>query len=130
MKSLKATVATVNGVKRLEYAVNLMRHYLSSWKDGTQVIVTLKEDRETRTDRQNKYLWLYWGIVSEHTGYHRDEVHEMAKAKFLSREVEFGGEVVRITGSTKNLDTKEFTEFLDRSAEWFGLPLPPTDGII
>jgi ribosomal protein L39E len=78
--------------------------------------VELKEDRDNRSNNQNKY---YWGVViktlSDETGFTPDEMHEVLKRKFLKYcKALPNGEQVEVTESTTDLDTKEFEEYMEQ----------------
>lgn len=84
-----------------------------------------KHEPATRSVRANSY---YWGVVvhliSEHTGYTPDELHDVLKAKFLPKHLAFSdgngevkGEFV-IGGSTRKLNTAEFVEYTESIRRW------------
>jgi ribosomal protein L39E len=78
--------------------------------------VELKEDRDNRSNNQNRY---YWAVViktlSDETGFTPEEMHEVLKRKFLKyNKVLPNGEQVGITMSTTDLDTKEFEEYMEQ----------------
>jgi len=63
-------------------------------------------------------------LVSEHTGYTPDEVHELAKQMFIPKRLavadgngEIRGEYV-IGGTTTTLNTIEFGEFVESFRRW------------
>jgi hypothetical protein len=78
--------------------------------------VELKQFRDTRSNRQNAY---YWGVVikilSDHTGFDPEEMHEVLKQKFLTKFVviQSTAEEVKITRSTSNLSTEEFEKYME-----------------
>jgi hypothetical protein len=97
---------------------------------GKEVFVTIKEFKPNRSLNQNSY---YWGIVieilSDFTGYSRDEMHEVLKTKFLSYKVKILHEEFVITKSTTSLTTQEFEDYLRLIREWAStmgcyIPLP------
>lgn len=80
--------------------------------------------KNNRSNNQNRY---YWGIIiallSEHTGFDREEMHEILKHKFLRRTVWIHTkhktqEQSIITTSTTALTTKKFEEFLCQIRQW------------
>lgn len=94
-------------------------------KEGWSMEVTVKRQRATRSQYQNRY---YWGVVveliAEHTGYTPDEIHDILKAKFIPKRLalcdgngEVKGEFV-IGGSTRRMNTVEFGEFLTEIRQW------------
>jgi hypothetical protein len=95
-------------------------------KDGSYwvKIVTKKQ----RTLNQNAYYWtsvldiVLTGL--QDIGYRevktKDEVHEICKSLFLKTKIvnQETGEVIETVGSTTELTTTEFNEYIDRIAQW------------
>jgi hypothetical protein len=87
--------------------------------------VTVKRLRATRSLLQNAY---YWGVVvqllSEHTGYTPDEIHEVLKAKFIPKRLAVcdGNGVIQdelvLGGSTREMNKVEFGEFMEAVRQW------------
>jgi hypothetical protein len=97
---------------------------LARFRDGP-VEVTVERKHATRSQRANAYWWgVCLALVSEHTGYTADELHEFAKATFLPKKLAFSdgnGEVVGeyvVGGTTTRLNTVEFGEFIERFRQW------------
>lgn len=92
--------------------------------DGKSVEVSIGDLFKNRSIPQNK---LYWGgvvrAISDHTGMFPDEVHEFLKRKFLTREFHYQGRVFEYARSTTGLDTKEFTDYVDKCVMWAGSEL-------
>lgn len=98
--------------------------------DGQDVRVWVTKDTHQRTPKQNRY---YWGVVikmiSDHTGYTKEEMHEALKNEYLGRRfIEFGGKEIELSKSTKDIDTKEMSEYTERcrqfAAEFLQLNIP------
>lgn len=103
--------------------------YLRKLNLNKRYVVDVKVERDKRTISQCKLLFLWIGCVSHETGYFKDEVHEIFKKKFLGTEVfEIWGERVERLRSTANLDTKQFSDYLDRIQQFasteMGIILP------
>lgn len=110
---------------------------LVEWSDGP-VTITIEQQKSTRSQQANAY---YWAVVvkglAAYNGNTPDEVHEVLKLKFLSKELAFAngnGEVVAefvIGGSTRQLDTAAFYDYVERIRAWsleaLELPIPPPD---
>lgn len=101
--------------------------------DGQDVRVWVTKDTRTRTPKQNRY---YWGVVikmlADHTGYTKEEMHEAMKNTYLGRRfIEFNGKEVELSKSTKDIDTKEMSEYTERvrqfAAEFLALNIPDPD---
>lgn len=97
---------------------------LAAFKDG-DVLVRIERKRAARSQQQNRYWWgVCVQLVSDHTGYSPEEIHEIAKQMFLPKRLavadgngEICGEYV-IGGSSAKLDTAGFTEFVERYRQW------------
>jgi hypothetical protein len=79
--------------------------------NGKKVQVTVKPYRARRSEQQNAY---YWGavlkVISDHTGYDCEDLHNHFKAHFLKRHV---GNLTSFR-STTELNKVEFGEYLDK----------------
>lgn len=78
---------------------------------------------KSRSNPQNRYYWsVVIGTISEETGYTPSEVHEIIKHKFLTevRLLNRKDKVVelKVSGSTANLDTKQFEELMSQIRIW------------
>lgn len=91
----------------------------STFRDDTKVYVSVSEDRPPRSTAQMRY---YWGVVmrlsSDATGYTPEEMHEISKAKFLSRKYEVGFEDITAPESTKQLNSKQMTDYIENVRRW------------
>lgn len=87
--------------------------------------ITVKRLRATRSLLQNKF---YWGVVvqllSEHTGYTPDEIHDLLKMQFIPKRLAvcdgngvIHGEYV-LGGSTREMNTIEFGEYMEAVRQW------------
>lgn len=108
---------------------NLIKKELPRF-EGKRVTITIQKVKSKRTAAQNRLWWLYIGILSDELGYHKDEMHEICKFKFLKKEKvdEVHGEVFEYIGSTTDLSKSEFGELVDRLIQWaaenFNVVLP------
>lgn len=136
MSAIEATALVRNGRLELrnkrEFQARLRR-----MKDGA-VRVTVERIQATRSIQQSRW---YWGVIvdllSEHTGYTPDEIHDVLKAKFLPKKLavtdsngEIKGEFV-IGGTTTRLNKNEFGEFCESIRRWaaeeLGVVIPDPD---
>ncbi len=94
-------------------------------KETWMLEVIVRRRRAARSLQQNKYWWgVCVQLVSEHTGYTPEEVHDLAKQMFIPKRLavadgngEINGEFV-IGGSTREMNTQEFSEFTERFKQW------------
>lgn len=102
-------------------------YLFSTLRNGTY-IVTVKRATEKRTISQNDLLWLWMTCIEDETGTSKDDVYKYYCHKFLQRRITIGGKEVIINDTSSNLDTKEFTTFLDKiqedAATELGIQLP------
>lgn len=115
--------------------------------EGKRIVVTVKEQKKTRSGQQNRYYWsVVVGAVTEmfrDAGNYVDaeDVHDFLKlrvGKLSQVFVSPDGEVLKSLGSTTKLSTQEFEVYLEKIRAWaagFGvmIPLPheevqPTEG--
>jgi len=98
---------------------------IAQFRDGLEFELTVQRRRAARSIQQNAYWWgVCLQVVSEHTGYTPDELHEIAKQMFLPKRLAMNdgnGEVVGefvLGGSTRTLNTIEFGEFIEKWRQW------------
>ena len=87
--------------------------------EGKRVEVTIKEYKDTRSNRANRY---YWGVVipSVFKAFaemgiklvNQEQAHEMMRIKFLMEEVQIGEESFRVPKSTTKMKTDEFANYI------------------
>lgn len=83
------------------------------------VDVVVRLPRKDRSIDENAYYWkVVVGLISEHTGYTPDEVHEFLKLKFLSKIIVMAGKDERIPRSSTSLSTLEWEKWMTEIREW------------
>ena len=87
---------------------------------GKKVTITIEKYSNRRTNQQNAY---YWGVVlkvlSEHTGYTLDEMHEYLKTKFLgTKKIVIAGEEIERGLTTTKLTTTDYMGFIAEIQRW------------
>ena len=96
--------------------------------EGKDIIFTLKENQDYRTNKQNKLWWRFMKILSETLGYSKEEMHDICKTKFLRRERYEDGKKLEYLKSTAELTRKEFNELINDVIVWaattFSINLP------
>ena len=85
--------------------------------NGKLVELVIRKRRSQRSPNQNA---AYWGIVveilSNHTGYDKDTMHEALKAKFASRTDEKTG--LLVIESTAKMNTVRFNRYYSDIQQW------------
>ena len=96
--------------------------------EGKDVTFTILENKDYRTNTQNKLWWKYMQIMGSELGYSKDEFHDICKLKFLKRERFEDGIKVEYLKSTAQLTKKEFKKLVDDVIIWaaqtFSINLP------
>ncbi len=102
--------------------------------EGQRLTVTVQKFRKARTEKQNGFLWasggpyatlapeltkmshelVKQGIMKEPQFFDVDAVHDLMKTKFLKR----GTDDLYVIGSTTELTTVEFNEYIENIAHW------------
>lgn len=92
---------------------------------GKDVVVKIERKYKKRSNPQNRF---YHGVVVQevklgflNVGYDMkaDEVHHFLKQKFNILQIPgVGGEVIEVPGSTTDMTTVQFMEYVERIAQW------------
>ncbi|MDR1097833.1 MAG: recombination protein NinB [Tannerella sp.] len=112
-----------------------VNNYINRLPDGKRYTVEVKLKRENRSIDQNRLYWLWISCISEETGNDRDTLHELFKQMYLGSEERIALNCqVAIRRSTSRLDTKEFTDYLNRIQQFvnteLGIILPNPEDLI
>lgn len=113
--------------------ISRLRGLVGKW------ILTLKEDKSRRTTRQNGYYFA--AFVPAFQEFLRDQgedgsketTHELLKLECNPKMIvsPVTGEMKTVGGSTKNMNTQEFNQYLDRVAAFLakfcGIAIPEPD---
>src|SRR5690242_7865636 len=99
-------------------------HFLSALPQDKPWQVDIKEYKPNRSNSQNALYWKWLEVVSAFMGEDKEDLHERFAVKFLGvdeKEVIFrdesgqvATEIIRRPRSTKNLTTKEFSDYLNK----------------
>ena len=100
--------------------------------EGKDVVIKIVERNNKRTNDQNSLFWNWIKILSDYTGYTKEEMKEMVSYKFLKRErVDNEGYTETYLQGTSTLSKKEFNEFMNDVSRWsnttFNISLPSND---
>jgi len=104
------------------------RGALKSLSDGNYKIV-IEKIYNKRSNPQNAYLWgVVYPIVKEglidagfdefKQDYELEMTHELCKYRFLEKEIVGNKDSIRMIGSTKDLTTTLFMEYLSEIQKW------------
>ena len=87
--------------------------------EGKEVVIKITERNNNRTKDQNSLFWKWVEIISNETGYTKEETKELISYKFLQRErVDAEGYQETYIKGTSTLSKKEFNEFMNEVSFW------------
>jgi|TARA_B100000035_G_C20945138_1_gene529366 hypothetical protein len=88
-------------------------------REGKLVVISIDNYKTKRSLDLNKY---YWGVVvrllSDFTGFDKDDMHEVLKRKFLFAKKKINDEWVEYTLSTTKLSNTDMVEFIENVKRW------------
>lgn len=104
------------------------KQYLKKF-EGKQTYIVVDEQKKNRSNNQNNWYWAgVLGTISADTGHTPEELHEIFKRQYLKPIiVKFREREFRMPGSTSNLTTQEFSEYIDKiilEAGIMGITIP------
>lgn len=87
---------------------------------GKNIEIVIHRKKKHRSVQQNRVQWMYYTMISDVTGYTKDEIHSICKTLFLTTEKvnEKTGSVYSYTKSTTELSTVEHIEYTDQIKQW------------
>lgn len=90
--------------------------------------VSIKPYKRNRSTEQNALYWSLLSVISQETGYTKDDLHDMLRNKFLGMQVkEIAGEQVQYLPSTTKLKVGEMADYITQIEAWsaqLGIRLP------
>jgi len=89
--------------------------FAEAFKEDVVVEGVIEKQSRSRTNQQNRWLWgVAYKILSDHTGYTPEEIHEIIKYKFLRKHYTVGDEQYDVGSTTTTLSTVEFSEYKEK----------------
>lgn len=102
------------GDKQLKILVDLIR----ALKPEEYYRVFVLDLKKARSTSQNRYLWFCYSVIAEHTGIDSEDLHELCKQMFNLKTAMLNGTLIEFPGTTKMLDTKDMTVYIDKVRRW------------
>jgi|TARA_R100001594_G_scaffold32785_1_gene60900 hypothetical protein len=88
-------------------------NHLLNYEDKA-VIITVREQKNRRSLNLNSYYWaVVVRLLSEETGYNKDEMHEVLKSMFLRTKYKIKGIWIHGTKSTTKLNNQEMQAYIE-----------------
>ena len=93
--------------------------FIRGQKDSN-VIVAIQRPQSQRTISQNSYYWQLLKILGDEIGEHPEKLHNDIKEEFLSEHIHSNlfNKDKKIIKSTTELNTKEFSEYIEKIKHW------------
>ena len=87
---------------------------------GKSIELIIRKKKKHRSHQQNKFYWILMTIIAEHTGFTKEESHEIMKEMFLKVDKvnEKTGVIYKYTRHTPDLTTSEFMDYLSDIYKW------------
>jgi len=101
---------------------NLYKNLLTSLENST-IVWEIKKFRNIRSISQNKYYWWILNFISAEFGDIQENYHEFFKTKFLALKIELLGCETMSYVSTASLNTKQFTEYIEKIRQFMSLEM-------
>lgn len=92
--------------------------YIQTISDDTIVEITITLLEDSRSNKQNKLWWTWAQIIGDTLGYSKNEIHDILKAKFLTREYIVEGKTKKYIKSTATLSKTEFNKLTSDVFFW------------
>ena len=81
--------------------------------EGKEVEISVVDGGKTA--QQLRYLWgIVYPIISDVTGFEKEEVSEVYKKRFLTYSRSYKGKIYKLTKGLSSLKKKEMAEFIDK----------------
>lgn len=126
ISSFQVKIENDNIIFKSDHHKDMFKRFLKQW-NGQEVSIDIREKKNTRSDQQNRYYWLFLGMIEEETGNDKETLHSYFKNKFLTEKItELYGDKVRVAKSTTDLTKGEFCEYLLNISQLVEIPLPDT----
>ena len=102
--------------------------HFSEFPDDEKAIIEIKQDKDSRSTKQNRLYWEWIKLLGTETGYTKDEMHVVMRHKYLGyEEVTTKTGVIKELRSTTKLNMgnfKDYLEQIDIFASEYGIVLP------
>jgi len=130
----KIFLAKVEKQKLKLYNPEQFRDFIISL-DGKEIELTLGKKKENRTLNQNDLMWAINTLISNETGFEKDETHEYLKTRFApKKKITVKGQETIIPKGTSQFTKDEFSEYIERikrfAAIELGIVIPESNEMI
>ena len=116
-------------IKKGKLILNNKQHFQDQLieLEGMDVVIKIIERNNNRTKDQNSLFWSWVAILSDNTGYTKEEMKELIQVKFLQRErLDADGYTETYIKGTSTLSKKEFNDLMNDISYWSNTTLQIT----
>jgi hypothetical protein len=118
VKPIPKFFGTVKGGKVLLDNQDSYDSYLLTLEEK-RIEMVVKKEETSKTIQQTRYLFgVVYELISEHTGYSKEEVHELMKSIFLKSYKTVNNKRYTVIRSIHDLNTVEMTEYIEQIKRW------------
>ena len=107
---------------------SMIQAHFKDYPDSDKAIIEIKDDKESRSVKQNRLYWEWVSVIGGELGYTKDETHAILRDKFLGyTETTTKLSVIKELRSTTKLKVKEFKDYLEQIdifVSEYGIMLP------
>ena len=94
---------------------SMIQAHFKEYPDSDKAIIEIKDDKESRSIKQNRLYWEWISVIGGELGYTKDETHAILRDKFLGyTETTTKLSVIKELRSTTKLKVKEFKDYLEQ----------------
>jgi hypothetical protein len=108
--------------------------HFSQFPNDEKAIIEIRQDKDSRSTKQNRLYWEWVSVIGNELGYTKDETHMLLRDKFLgyNEVTPKSGETIRELRSTTKLKLGEFKDYLEQIDMFiadYGIVLPRPDDL-
>jgi hypothetical protein len=124
----------IERTKPKQHILQMMCRDFFNSNDCDKAIIEIREDKDSRSTKQNRLYWEWINVVGNELGYTKDETHMLFRDKFLgyNEVTPKKGSVIRELKSTTKLKVGEFKDYLEQIDIFiseYGIILPRPDDL-
>ena len=87
--------------------------YVAAIQGSPTMCVEIKPYKKSRSQSQNRLLWLFYGVIAQDIGCTPEDLHEQMKVRVLGVEKKvILGQAIIMPKSSTNLTVEEMTNFI------------------
>ena len=94
---------------------SMIQAHFKEYPDSDKAIIEIKDDKDSRSIKQNRLYFQWVSVIGSELGYTKDETHVILRDKFLGyTETTTKLSVIKELRSTTKLKVKEFKDYLEQ----------------